>query len=266
MIAIIFACAIIGVLGLMLIWRKHRAIWNKIWEMDKVLSNLREENITLRKHNIMNSISSSRLDLLMPSQHGEDIWLWNFFNKKRDGFFVEVGAYNGITFSNTYFLEAIGWQGILIEPNPDNFKLCAESRLYSICINAAVCNSCKGQASLTIVKGDNGVDALSFTRASGEHLDRVARTGAKLVEVKVPALSLERILEKVERPIDIISIDVEGTELEVLESLNFDKHGPSILIVEDNSYGQDKSVETFLLQKGYKFEVRLGGNVLYAKA
>jgi FkbM family methyltransferase len=262
---VIFLGAALAVSSLKLVIKKHRIIWNKIWEIDKRIFELEKDNIEIRKELCMSTIRDARLELKMPSQHGEDLWLWNYFQKKDHGFFVEVGAYDGVTFSNTYFLEATGWHGILIEPNPENYELCCKRRPHSICIRAAVSNARESETILSLVKGDNGVDALSFTQVSEKHLARVAKNGAKIMEIKVPALKLSRILEDVKEQIDLISIDVEGAELNVLESLDFVRHAPSVFIIEDNSLGRDKDVERFLLEKGYKARVRLGANVLFTK-
>jgi FkbM family methyltransferase len=263
--ALIFAGVLLVFYGIMIVLKKHRLIWDKIWSIEKAILDFKEENLALRKELCMLSIASYRLDLLMPSQHGEDIWLWYFFKKKKQGFFVEIGAYDGITFSNTYFFEAIGWKGIIVEPNPKIFNLCCKRRPNSVCINAAVTNGLENQTSLSLVDGDNGVDALSFTHPSGRHLDRVAKTKARIVDITVPALKLSKILEKVDELIDFISIDVEGAELDVLQSLDFDRHSPNVFIIEDNSFGHDTFIEEFLLTKGYKSKCRLGANILFVK-
>ena len=54
------------------------------------------------------------------AQNGEDRWLDTYFQGKREGYFVEVGAYDGVDLSNTYHFEQIGWHGVLVEPDPDN--------------------------------------------------------------------------------------------------------------------------------------------------
>src|SRR4029077_1746907 len=53
------------------------------------------------------------------SQNGEDRWLEAHFGGKRSGFFVEVGAYDGVNLSNTYHFEQTGWTGVLVEPDPE---------------------------------------------------------------------------------------------------------------------------------------------------
>ncbi len=251
--------------GIFIVLRKHRIIWNKIWEMDETLEGLKQENVEKSKAICMACINDSRLELKMPSQHGEDVWLWHYFKGKKSGFFVEVGAYDGVTFSNTYFLEAMGWKGVLVEPNPENFRLCRKNRPYSASVHAAVASTTEKQTVLSVVKGSNGVDALSFTQATDRQLDRIARGSSEIVETEVPALGLSEILKDVQEPIDVISIDVEGAELEVLNTLNFAMHAPKVFVIEDNSLGRDKTVPNYLIEKGYEGKERMGANILFAR-
>ena len=56
------------------------------------------------------------VDHLYKAQFGEDRILWQVFRRRPSGYFIEVGAYDGVTLSNTYFLEQMGWCGLLVEP------------------------------------------------------------------------------------------------------------------------------------------------------
>src|SRR4051812_39798514 len=61
-------------------------------------------------------------------QHGEDRWLELFLGNRRDGFYLEVGAYDGVVISNTYHFEQIGWSGVLVEPDPRKAAACRANR------------------------------------------------------------------------------------------------------------------------------------------
>ena len=67
-------------------------------------------------------------DDLFKAQYGEDKILWRMFNERPWGFYIEVGAWNGVTLSNTYFLEQMGWTGILVEPLPELYEACVHER------------------------------------------------------------------------------------------------------------------------------------------
>ena len=72
------------------------------------------------------------------SQFGQDKFCYeNFFINKEDGFFLEIGALDGIKFSNTYFFEKRGWKGICVEPSPKKFSLLEKNR-NCICEQLAV--------------------------------------------------------------------------------------------------------------------------------
>jgi len=68
------------------------------------------------------------VDHLYRAQFGEDRILWQVFKRRHHGYFIEVGAYDGITLSNTYFLEQMGWTGLLVEPIPELCQRAAQVR------------------------------------------------------------------------------------------------------------------------------------------
>jgi hypothetical protein len=75
------------------------------------------------------------------SQNGEDRWLDAHFGAKRAGFFVEVGAYDGVNLSNTYHFEQCGWTGVLVEPDPDMAERCRRDRPRSVTFQCAAGDS-----------------------------------------------------------------------------------------------------------------------------
>jgi hypothetical protein len=75
------------------------------------------------------------------SQIGQDLEVLKFYNNKTDGYFIEIGASNGINLSNTYLLEKdYHWKGICVEPIPKNFELLCKNRPNSLCCDKAVYN------------------------------------------------------------------------------------------------------------------------------
>ena len=75
------------------------------------------------------------------SQLGQDLQVLKYYSNKRNGFFVEIGASDGIHFSNTYLLESkYNWKGICVEPLPDKFLNLCSNRPNSYCCNNAVYN------------------------------------------------------------------------------------------------------------------------------
>src|SRR5207248_10404646 len=126
-------------------------------------ASMRNEIVAARKESALATIrEEARLPLMMPSQNGEDLLLWNFFGRKKRGFYVDVGAYDGVGFSNTYFFEAIGWSGVLVEAVPDLYRAAASARPHSRVVHAAAGNG-SGSITLTVVEGERGVATLSST-------------------------------------------------------------------------------------------------------
>jgi FkbM family methyltransferase len=171
-------------------------------------------------------------DLVYYSQSQQDSWILTQNNFKKNGIFIDVGAYDGIQTSNTYTLETyFNWNGICIEANQDAYFKLNQNR-KSINVYGAVTNY------------DGNI---SF------HGDKIVTNG-----VSTPCFKLNSILEqnfddKIE--IDYLSLDVEGHEYTILESLDFNKWKIKYLTVEHNLYmnGPDNKNKIFelLISKGY---------------
>lgn len=149
------------------------------------------------------------------SQAGQDKWVCEFFEYKQNGFFIEVGAYDGIQSSNTYALEKyLNWSGICIEANPDDFLRLENSR-SSKNYNIAV-SSYKGQCNFA-----NGQITYGDTQGRIINCDK-----------------LDSILEKAKcnKEIDYLSIDIEGEEYNVLQSFDFSQWTIKLMTVEHNLY------------------------------
>ncbi len=157
------------------------------------------------------------------------------FFEKENGFFIELGAYDGLTQSNTAFFEKTkNWTGILIEASRDRYEECVKNRPNSKCINTA-CSAT-----------DNA--SISFNHENGL-MSKVVDDGVYSCDTS----TLETILDncEVDRNIDFLSLDVEGHELEVLEGLNLCKYRPNYMLIElwdDNEF----DVKTLLYDNNYR--------------
>jgi FkbM family methyltransferase len=161
------------------------------------------------------------------------------------GFFCEVGANDGLRFSNTFFLESMGWNGVLIEPDPRNLKPLTESRSVSILPFCAT-NDDEIEITLNLAK-----DTL-YSGISPHELKKKAR--AEDV-AHVLGFKLVTMLEKVSAPkfIDFMSIDTEGNEFEVLLGMDFHQYQVAILCVEHNyDYKKLKKIRLLLHSYGYR--------------
>ena len=165
------------------------------------------------------------------------------------GFFIEAGANDGISQSNTlYFEKYKKWGGILIEPIPDLAKKCVVNRPNCIVENSALVPfdfnddfiEMRYSNLMSLVKG-----AMKSEEEELKHVNKgCAIQGVESYEVKVPANSLSNILKKhgVET-IDLFSLDVEGFELSVLKGIDFDRHHPKWMLIESR---YEYEIESFL--------------------
>jgi FkbM family methyltransferase len=191
------------------------------------------------------------------SQYQEDVILNNIFKGKKDGVCVEVGGFDGVTGSNTFFFEKHGWKCMVIEPMPN---YCEAIRKVRSCIVAEYAASTKeGVVDFYVAEG---VETLSTMEFSETHFSRIKETpNSRLNKIQVKTKKLDTILkEKGFIDIDFITIDVEGHELSVLAGLDFESSNIKIFIIEDNSNGFDDSVKSLMASKGYKRFKKTGCN------
>jgi len=163
------------------------------------------------------------------------------FNHKKNGFYIELGAFDGITQSNTYFFELNrNWSGLLIEPSKNSYELCCKNRPNSI-----VANSCcvSNDYIKDTILGD--FDSTLMSSVNGNRLK-----SKNLIEVK--AMTLEKILDNhhLDVEIDFLSLDTEGYELPILQGLNLDKYRPKYLLIEIYCNDFD-NILTYLQDKNY---------------
>jgi FkbM family methyltransferase len=187
------------------------------------------------------------------SQLQQDLEVIKHYNNKEGGFFIEVGASDGIELSNTYLLETkYKWKGICCEPIPARFDKLVVNRPNSICFNNAVYN----ESGLTLtfsISNDN--DLLS---GISNHINKFKdMVDANSIAIKVETLSLLDVLNKANAPsfIEYMSLDTEGSEFEILKNFDFNKYKFGLIDVEHNYIEPLRSqIKELLLSKGYKYK------------
>ena len=173
------------------------------------------------------------------SQCGQDKFLnEKIFKEKKNGIFVDIGANDGITFSNTYFFEKeLGWSGMCFEPLIQTFEKLQMNR-SSININACASNEDKQEYFLSISGYGEMLSGLK-NNYDPKHLQRIYDTnnkhGGTIDEIQVQCYDLNKILIKHEfKNIDLLSVDTEGNELEILKSINYETIHIKAIAVENN--------------------------------
>ena len=177
------------------------------------------------------------------SQLRQDLFVLSELGFKREGFFVEFGAANGIKNSNSYLLETkFSWDGILAEPA----KIWHRDLLNNRSVNIET--DCVWKAT-----GEKLIFNEIFKSAQLSSLNYFSnyKRGKKY---EVNTISLEDLLDKFDAPkvIDYLSIDTEGSEFEILNSFNFKKYKFKILTCEHNYNSNRDHIHNLLINNGYK--------------
>lgn len=188
------------------------------------------------------------------SQNFQDIWALHESKFKRGGFFIEFGAADGVNGSNTYLLEReYGWKGILIEPNPDCKDSLFSNRNCRIILDRCISTN-SGEELEFLVTDEPDLSTIKGYGENDEHAEK--RKNAK--SIKSLSLSLiDLLIQESPKDIDYLSIDTEGSELDILTTFFNDKKSKRFNIksisVEHNFNPQTRSALYVLLVKnGYR--------------
>lgn len=189
------------------------------------------------------------------SQIAQDYFLdRHVFAGRTGGVFVDVGANDGVSLSNSLFFEADrSWTGVCIEPQPDVFIRLSEKR-SALCVQAAIGET---PGTMPFVVGEGEGAMLSGLRDSydSRHWTRIERYGqTKTIEVEVRRLDEVLRSSNIDR-VDLLSIDVEGGELGVINSINLAEVGWPIVVMENNfcSWPQVRAMH----RQGYQLLCRI---------
>lgn len=197
------------------------------------------------------------------SQASQDRYLdERFFMGKRDGVFVEIGGYNGITGSNCVFFEAFrGWTGILVEPSPRLREMAAKVR-RATCVEAAVAAEDGSAEFIHVTGGYMQMSGLSDTYDKGI-LNSVRKNPVHREEhLTVPTRRLEAILREHQiEHADLCSLDVEGAELSILASFPFNHFEIDAWTVENASSSNE--IRSVMEANGYQLSAVLGADEIY---
>jgi FkbM family methyltransferase len=197
------------------------------------------------------------------SQQKEDEILFQKYLNYNNGFFIELGAMDGIQYSNTYFFELnLGWSGILIEPNY-NINILRHNRPNSYCYNVAI--SQKNDFVEFIGDGALGgiKNLMSDQHINGWNINRDDSKIIKSVTLKSILNDVTQINKKINK-VDFLSLDVEGGELEVLKS--YDWSIPIyVILIEMSDYNLEKNQECrdIMISNGFEFDMVIGCNEVW---
>jgi FkbM family methyltransferase len=182
------------------------------------------------------------------SQIAQDKWVHSILGDKRNGYFIELGACDGVYFSNTLFFEKnLDWNGLCIEPNDNYFKELQKNR------------KCNLSNELVYSVEGNIVDFAICEAVSGIIDENIGPFTNKDKSIKKITTTLSKILDSNNAPnvIDYLSLDVEGQEYNILSTFPFDRYKFRCITVEHNAPHvgptQQILIRELLEKNGYKY-------------
>ena len=240
----------------------HQKVWKwltQCWRQTCVLS---------LKDRLAMAGRQARMPVEFRSQIGEDLFLWSLFEGKLDGFYIEVGGFDGYNLSVSYAFDCAGWDGLLVEPVPPNFDLCRARRPYANVVNAALSRPGSPATATFCHVLDQYGGALSYLPGRGGNAPVVKPGAFAEVKYEVPVRTMDEVLESLgsklaDRRIDFASIDVEGHEPELLAGFDLARWKPRVVLMEDNSKGDDVMMQREMERRGYRPVFALAFDVFY---
>ena len=204
------------------------------------------------------------------SQFGEEKLILKNFKKNFIGTFLDIGCFHPTRNNNTYKMYKMGWRGINIDLNPLSIDLFDLARPMDINICAAISN--KNSFTDLFFVGD--LDTKNTIEKNQKKFLKkyfsITKFDSKKKRIKTKKLS--DILKKYNYlDIDFMNIDIEGHELKVLESIDFNKFNIKLICIEINDYYNkwskinNKKIFSFLYKKGYSLKGKTSVNYIFKK-
>jgi len=206
--------------------------------------------------------------LVFFGQNGEDYLLWCLFRGKQSGFFVDIGAFDGIHKSNSYLFETLGWQGLCVEAHPDYFPICKKNRPNSVSVQCACVGAVEDTASVTFFAEDLGLYSGLKKGMRSEIREQYAARGMQFSDYEIANVSVSTLNEVIkshapnQSSIDFILVSTNGTELGILEDFNFEKFRTRCFVVHASDEKNMSNLVQLMRAKAYVL-ARILGNSLF---
>jgi FkbM family methyltransferase len=212
------------------------------------------------------------------SQFGEDLIISHLFSALGIGHptYLDIGANHPKFISNTYYFYQRGSRGVLVEPNPQLSKRLRVARPRDVVLEVGIGANSGTHADLYIFPGH--FDGLStFSKSEAAHWETVGMKGHGRIAVdtviRVPIVSVNEVIASHfgGRAPNLLSLDIEGKDLEVLMSLDFERFAPDVICVESLSYDKNQNgfkrtdIIEFVLTKDYETYADTRVNTIFCK-
>lgn len=196
-------------------------------------------------------------------QRHEDAIIEQYFPNGYIGGCIDVGATDGVYINNTLHFEENGWYALCIEPNPQYYNQLERNR--NVTLNVAVSDYNEDFGTFTLVNLDGNEEAISALKLDDRLLKAHSHFNIIIRPISCDIRTLDYCIEHYYKydKIDFLSIDTEGTELDVLKGFDINKWQPRLIMVENNY--NDSDIEEYLIQFGYVKDQRIEINDFYIK-
>ena len=232
--------------------------------------NLSKKNKYLRKFYIFyNIFIRNRKFLKKGAQFGEDEYILDLFEKNFKGKFLDVGCYHPTRHNNTYLMYKNGWSGMNIDLNPLTIELFNFMRPRDININIGISDS-ENEKKLFFIdelNTQNTLDENQLNFLKNHHNIK----DHEIIEKKIRTKCLDKILDEYKFfDIDFMNLDIEGHELNVLKTIDFEKIKIKYLCIEMIEHNQksienNEKIKSLLNQNNYKLIKNFNYNYIFKK-
>ena len=203
------------------------------------------------------------------SQMGEDKEILKLFKKDYKGNYVDIGCYHPTNYSNTHMLYKKGWRGLNIDLNPLSIELFNVHRPNDINLNLAISND-EGFKNLYFLDDLNTQNTLELNHI--EFLKTYHGVKSEEIEIrKVQTHRLDKVLDQYNfKKIDFLNIDVEGHEINIIKSINFNKYEIKVICIEILNHNKkseliNRELKEYILSKDYIISKKIGLNYIFYK-
>lgn len=202
-------------------------------------------------------------------QFEQDRFLFeHFFPDTKNGTFIEAGAADGEIKSNTYFFEQLGWKGLCIEPRLDPFNsLCKLRNCYTENVGLSTTNQPESDVKFLELTGwGSGLSGV-IKNYDARHVQRIRKETQHpnhhtSKEITINTVPLQSLIDKYGlHQLDLLSLDIEGGELDVLKTLDWDRNQIKVILVENNY--KESGFIRYLDSLGYRVATRIVCDEVY---
>lgn len=200
------------------------------------------------------------------SQYGQDLAVLDLLENISSGVFIDIGANDGLTFSNSLLFEEKGWQGICVEPHPLIFEELKKQRGCQ-CVNACIADHDSSVDFLAVNGPAHMLSGIEDFMDQGHKIridKEIQERGGSKQRIRVETLSPRTLIERYSiSQIDFLSVDTEGCELPILRSFLSDSKSPKPKVISVENGSRTSSLFDYLTSVGYILHKCVGCDEVY---